>query len=89
MDHFKTFDPAAPPFQEECLFNRSSSLLEYDYLGYFGFPERKGWAQTSGNGRSDFVPHPQEEVDDELLQSWLYIGLLSEWTNSPELPLEI
>ena len=88
MDHFETFDPAAEPFQVECHFHRRDSPLTYDYLGFFGFPERKGWGKAGANNGIDFQTHPQAEVD-EFLHSWLYVGLLSEWTTILGLPLEI
>ncbi|KAH8774245.1 hypothetical protein BGZ57DRAFT_387068 [Hyaloscypha finlandica] len=88
MDHFETFDPTVEPFQVQCHFHSRDSPLSYDNLGYFGFPERKGWGKASGNDGIDFQAHPQAEVD-EFLQSWLYVGLLAEWTTILGLPLDI
>ncbi|CAM6002077.1 unnamed protein product [Sphagnum balticum] len=88
MDHFETFDPTVEPFQVECHFHKRDSPLSYDNLGYFGFPERKGWGKARGNDGIDFRSHPQAEVD-EFLQSWLYVGLLAEWTTILGLPLDI
>lgn len=88
MDHFETFDPTVEPFQVECHFHNRDSPLAYDNLGYFGFPERKGWGKASGNDGIDFQAHSQAEVD-EFLQSWLYVGLLSEWTTIVGLPLNL
>jgi hypothetical protein len=88
MDHFETFDPNVEPFQVECHFHNRGSPLAYDNLGYFGFPERKGWGKASGNDGIEFQAHSQAEVD-EFLQSWLYVGLLTEWTTIVGLPLDI
>ncbi|KAK2616388.1 hypothetical protein QQS21_000629 [Conoideocrella luteorostrata] len=58
------------------------------FRGYYGFPERKGWRNATSNDGIDFQSHPQEDVD-EFLQSWLYVGLLSEWTTILGLSLAI
>jgi hypothetical protein len=88
MEHFKSFDPNAPPFLVECLFDEDDSPLSYDHLGFFLFPQRKGWGDAFSDTGVNLHRHSKLEID-QFLQSWLYLGFLSEWMSIAKLPLVV
>jgi hypothetical protein len=49
----------------------------YDRLGFFGYPDRKGWNKKELLNNGDYGKRKIEELES-FLQSWLFFGLLTE-----------
>ncbi|EXJ81203.1 hypothetical protein A1O3_07493 [Capronia epimyces CBS 606.96] len=79
MDHLpEVRNPAFPPLEIEYLREYEPAVLQYDNLGFDGFPARAGWErQNLLAGTFDFTEQQRPRAVAAFLQQWLYFGLLS------------
>ena len=79
MDHLPTIsNPALLPVEIEYLSREESLIPRYDNEGFADFPARAGWRKTDLlENTPDLSSQEQSRDVAELVQQWLFFGLLS------------